>query len=104
MTDEESAEISIIEAVAFSYISTKEWLTSKELAKKAGLNRRTTQKYCRKWTDLGLCDLLEVWPGHMFRLSPRADKRNIAYLKRMRFVQQVLGLPDGLKGRPRKFK
>ena len=44
--------------------------------------------------NLGLLEVAEVFPGNRYRLSPRADKANPAYVKRLRSAIGVFGLTE----------
>lgn len=90
----ERNEISIHETRAFvAFLKNKErWITSKELAKEAGIAERTARAFCLKFTQLGLVDLAEVFPAHKYRLSEKASKRNAAYFGRLDRAREVFGL------------
>ena len=79
----ETNEISEHEVRAFAVFRTSGWMTNKQLAEQARIGQRTARAYTKKWTELGIADIAEVFPGHRYRLSELADKRNAAYMKRL---------------------
>lgn len=89
----ESNEISIQECRVFQALrGTREWMSNAEISDFARVAPRTVRAKTRKFVDLGLCDLAEVFPGHRYRLSQKADKRNLSYLKRLEDAVTVFGL------------
>jgi len=80
----ECSEISIQEARAFKSLrASSKWMTNKELAATSNIADRTARSFTKKWVDLGIADLAEVSPGHRYRYSGMADRRNKAYLSRL---------------------
>ena len=65
------------------------WLTSKELARIAGVADRTARAHAARLVSLGLFDLAEVFPGHRYRFSALADKRNKAMITRLDVARNV---------------
>lgn len=45
------------------------WLTNKELADAAEVSPRTTRKYSRIFADVGIADVMELFPEYKFRIS-----------------------------------
>ena len=89
----ERNEVSIHECRVFLVLknSTK-WMTNKEIAAEANVANRTASFKTKKFVDLGICDIAEVYPGHRYRLSQKADKRNTAYMKRLEEAVVIFGL------------
>lgn len=69
-----------------------QWLTSRALAEAAGIADRTARAHTQKLVNLGILDVAEVFPGHRFRLSEKAGKRNQAYIRRLDRAAEVFGL------------
>ena len=69
------------------------WITSKDIAKKAGVADRTARAHALRLVQLGIIDQAEVFPAHRYRLSENASKRNIGYLQRLEKACEVFGLP-----------
>ncbi len=89
----EKNEVSIQEAKFFVAIQQNaEWSTSRELAEKAGIADRTARAHALKLVRLGLLDVAEVFPAHRYRLSEKANKRNAAYLLRLKHACEVFAL------------
>jgi hypothetical protein len=80
------------------------WLTSKRLAELSGVAPRTSRAHARRLVDLGMFDLAEVFPGHRYRLSALAEKRNKAMFQRLDnardafFELRVTLAPRGMAG------
>lgn len=72
--------------------SRSNWFTAKDIAKNAAIAERTARNFCFKWVQLGLLDVAEVFPSHRYRLSPKANKRNAAYLLRLQRAADVFGV------------
>lgn len=70
------------------------WITAKDVAEKAGVARRTASLHCLNLVKLGIFDLAEVFPAHMYRASEMGDKRNKAYLLRLEKAANVFGLEE----------
>lgn len=70
----------------------KGWLTSQQVAEGAKVAARTARQHLLRLVQLGLLDQAEVFPAHRYRLSSKADKRNVAYLKRLEMACEVFGL------------
>lgn len=99
LTDEEQKggeveknEISIHEVKVFLALKDAKWKTNKELSEETKIPNRTVTFKTKKFVDLGICDLAEVFPGHRYRLADKASKRNSSYMKRLEQAQQVFGL------------
>jgi DNA-binding IclR family transcriptional regulator len=70
------------------------WFTNQQIAKDAKVNGRTARMHTLRLANLGLLEVAEVFPGNRYRLSPRADKANPAYVKRLRSAIGVFGLTE----------
>lgn len=90
----ETNEISIQEAKTFRALKAcTSWITSKQLTEAIGeAAPRSVRLYLSKFVKLGLADLAEVWPGHRYRYSEKAGKRNAAYLQRLEKALEVFGI------------
>lgn len=86
----ERAEISEHEVRIFQFVRTAQrWVTNKEIASGAHVSRRTASGHTLHLVKLGIFDQAEVFPGHRFRLSIQAEKRNKAYLLRLLQAEEV---------------
>lgn len=71
----------------------KSWKTNKELAAECqAVAPRTVRAMTFKFVHLGILDQAEVFPGHKYRLSEKAEKRNRGYVDRLRQVADVFGV------------
>lgn len=88
----EQNEISTHEVAVFNYLKANDrWLSNEELSRALDMSKRTVRSKTKKFLDLGLCDVAEVFPGHRYRFSDKANKRNAAYLKRLEWAAAVFG-------------
>lgn len=88
----ETNEISIHEAVIYSSLrGSAKWMTNREIAKATArpVAERTVRHHTRRLVALGLLDLAEVFPAHRYRVSEMADKRNAAYVNRLKAACEV---------------
>lgn len=92
----ERNEVSLHEVKVYLVFTadTHHWLTSREVAERAGVAYRTARAHCYKLVGAGLLDQAEVFPGHRYRLSERAKSRNLAYKQRLDHACEVFGLTD----------
>lgn len=89
----ESAEISLHQLKIFDFVAgATKWVTMKEIVDGTGSKRETVGLHCRRFVKLGLFDQAEVWPGHRFRLSELAEKRNKSMIERLATARSVFGL------------
>lgn len=89
----EKNEISLHEIKV--YRSLKEagkWMTNKDIHAATKIPLRTVCFKTKKFVDLNICDLAEVFPGHRYRLSEMAEKRNSSYIKRLETAAEVFGV------------
>lgn len=91
---EETNEISIQQARAFRFLQDAKgrWVTSRELAVGARVAPRSARMYVRLFVDVGIADQAELFPGHRYRLSVKAAKRNTGYLQRIEAACAVFGI------------
>lgn len=69
------------------------WLTNAQIAEKiGGIAERTVRAHTSRLVSAGLVERAEVFPGHRFRLSQKADKRGDGYLQRLEKAREVFGL------------
>lgn len=89
----EKNEISIHEVrIWIAAQQAKGWTTAKEIADVAKVAGRTARLHLLKLSRLGLLDVAEVFPGHRYRVSEKADKRNAGYHQRITKAAEVFGL------------
>ena len=67
------------------------WSTSKKLASLSGIAERTARAHLLKFVKLNIVDVAEVFPAHRYRLAEKADKRNTAYMVRIKRASEVFG-------------
>jgi len=80
----ETNEISLHQFKIYDALKkSQEWLSMKDIVKQTGAARGTVGQHLRRFIKLGLVDQAEVWPGHRFRLSPHAEKRNKSLMERL---------------------
>jgi len=98
----ERNEISIHElSVWLALKRAGKWITNDELfAMVDGVRPRTVRTHTKKFVELGLVDLAEVFPGHRYRISEMASKRNKAYVLRLDAAIEQFGLNDHAWGEP----
>lgn len=90
----ERSEISLHEVKAYLALKSPgtSWLTAREIAKHAGIAERTARAHALKFVRLGLADQAELHPGHRYRLSDKAGKRNTAYVQRLEAACEIFGV------------
>jgi DNA-binding IclR family transcriptional regulator len=89
----ERSEVSVHEVRAYLALKgAAGWLTSLALAGAADIAPRTARAHVLKLVRLGLVDQAELFPGHRYRLSEMAGKRNAAYVQRLEQAAEVFGL------------
>jgi DNA-binding IclR family transcriptional regulator len=89
----EKAEISIHQWKIYDCLTRAQaWMTNKEVAEQTGVSLRRTSFHTNNLVQLGILDQAEVYPGHRFRISSRADKRNTGYLKRLQQAGEIFGV------------
>jgi hypothetical protein len=70
----------------------EKWVTAKDIAKGAQVGDRTARAHALKLVKSGVFDQAEIFPGHRYRISEKADKRNRGFVQRLEKVGEVLGL------------
>lgn len=89
----ERNEISLHEVKAFLALrSASDWITSKDIAERAGIAPRTARLHALRLVRLGIVDQAEVFPAHRYRLASNARNRNVNYLQRLEQACEVFGL------------
>jgi DNA-binding transcriptional ArsR family regulator len=88
----ENSEVTSHEVRVYRVLQGEEWLTAAEVSTRAGVAPRTARRHCKRLKDLGLVDIAEVFPGHRYRVSKHAKKRNAAYVLRLERAAAVLGM------------
>lgn len=85
MKTQERRTISLHEIKVFRIFKTEpeRWFTHKQIAETSKVNERTVRSHTLRFVGLGLLDQAEVFPGHRYRWSARAAKRNDSYLLRL---------------------
>lgn len=85
----ERNEISLHEIRVYRALLDCAWHTNKAIAQIAGVAERTARAHTKRLLDLGICDVAEVFPGHRYRLSLKASKRNASYMGRLAEADKV---------------
>lgn len=92
----EGNEVSIHEVLVWKHFEKNagRWFSINELKPTLGdkMVPRTIRNHANKLASLGILDMAEVFPGHRFRLSEKASKRNAGYLQRLQVAAEVLGV------------
>lgn len=89
----ERGEISVHQVKIFQFVqSAKAWVDNQQIAAATGVSARTARLHSKGLSDLGLFDQAEVFPGHRYRFSEFAEKRNKAYMQRITEAAIVFGL------------
>jgi DNA-binding transcriptional ArsR family regulator len=89
----ESSEVSRHQILVFRFLQQATvWVTAKDVAKATKVASRTARHHLLLLTKMGLVDVAEVFPGHRYRFSEKAGKRNAAYLQRLEYSAKVFEL------------
>jgi predicted transcriptional regulator len=89
----EKAEISLHQWKIYDcVVRSQAWMTNKEIAQQTGVSLRATSFHTNNLVQLGIFDQAEVYPGHRFKMSTRADKRNTGYLKRLQQAGEIFAV------------
>jgi hypothetical protein len=89
----ETNEISLHQVKIFEFVRKADrWVTMKDVVAATGSRRETVGNHLRRFVSLGLMDQAEVWPGHRFRVSVLAEKRNKAMLERLDRAKEIFGV------------
>jgi len=86
----EKAEISLHQWKIYDCLVKRQaWMTNKEIAEQTGVSLRRTSFHTNNLVQLGILDQAEVYPGHRFKASTKADKRNTGYLRRLQQAGEI---------------
>lgn len=90
----ETGEVSLHRLKVYRFLrDAKGWKSNHEIAAGCdGVSHRTVRLHTKALVDLGILDQAEVFPGHRFRVSEQAEKRNKAYVMRLNAAAEVFGL------------
>jgi hypothetical protein len=89
----ETNEISLHQVRIFEFVRNADgWVSMKDVVTGTGSKRETVGVHLRRFVKLGLIDQAEVWPGHRFRVSALAEKRNKAMLERLDRAREIFRL------------
>jgi hypothetical protein len=69
---------------------TDDWLTSADVAHRAAVAPRTARAHLKYLLDLGLLDVLEAHPHHLYRAAPNGKSRHAAAYERLELIASVL--------------
>lgn len=87
----EQTQVSEHAVRVFAFVAAADgWLTNHEIAKGAHVAERTARLHSKAFTDLGIFEAAPVFPGYRYRLSPQAEKRNKAYVRRLIDAEKIL--------------
>jgi len=88
----EKTEVSVHEVRVYLALQrASSWMNAKEISAAARVAPRTARAHAHKLAKLGLLDTAEIFPGHRYRLSQHANKRNAAYVARLDAAVDVVG-------------
>lgn len=88
----ETNEISLHQFKVYDFLRrSKSWVTMKDAVQATGVARETVGVHLRRFVSMGIADQAEVWPGHRFRLSGMADKRNKSIIERFEAAREIFG-------------
>lgn len=80
----ETSEISIHMFRVFSFVANaKRWVTANEIGTNSNVARRTARAHALRLVRSGIFDQAEVFPGHRYRISENASKRNKGFMQRL---------------------
>lgn len=87
-----SHEVAVYRALAYRALtSARSWLSSAELAARAGVVPRTARHHALRLVRLGIVEQAAVFPGHRYRLAEEGVG-DTAYLARLLHAAEVLGV------------
>jgi hypothetical protein len=90
----ETSEISLHQVKVYEFaLSSRGWVTAKEIAAGAGVAQRTARAHALKFVQLGVFDQAELFPAHRYQLSSLAAKRNKTFIQRLEAAREMFGLP-----------
>jgi predicted transcriptional regulator len=86
----EQSEVSINQVKLYHHLKTTgAWMTNKALAAALGISLRNASLHTQRLVSLGILDQAEVFPGHRYRYSAQAKKRNLAYVQRLQEAAEI---------------
>ena len=65
-------------------------ITNTEIALQTRVDLRTVQRHTKYLLQLGMIDLYETSPNHLYLLSEKADKRNAAAYQRLERIAAIM--------------
>jgi DNA-binding IclR family transcriptional regulator len=88
----ERSEVSLQELRVFQAVrNAGGWITAAAAAEQAQVAPRTARSHCLRLVNAGIFDQAEVFPGHRYRLSKQASKRNKAQMLRLAQAEEIFG-------------
>ena len=89
----EKAEISLHQWKIYDCLMKEStWLSNRDIAHQTGVSLRRVSFHTNNLVQLGILDQAEVYPGHRFKISAKADKRNSGYLRLLQQLRHYHGL------------
>ncbi len=86
----ESKEISHHQVRLFNYLSNQtDWCTAAAASEGSQIASRTARMHLLKFVKAGIVDQMTLFPGHRYRLSPLAEKRNKTLIQRLKAAVEV---------------
>jgi DNA-binding transcriptional ArsR family regulator len=76
--------------LAFKRHDLPQWLDSREIAAASDIAPRTARHHVKYLLELGLLDMEESFPRHLYRLSPQAAKRNPGMYQRLDLHAEII--------------
>lgn len=68
----------------------QEWLSNREVAQRAGVAPRTARAHTKYLTNLGMLDVHEIFPRHLYGVSERAARHNAGVFHRLNALAAVM--------------
>lgn len=81
-------EVAVFEAVRAS----GEWLTSIEIAEKAGVAQRTARAHAAAMAKVGLFDVKPLFGGYRYRVAPHPKAEAVEYRSQIETAKAVFGM------------
>jgi DNA-binding transcriptional ArsR family regulator len=97
MTEEKPTISRHLLQVYLSFLATRGWMTSNEVAEASNVAPRTARAHVACLVALGVLDKASVFPGIRYRLSDRAKHRNHAFVRRLEEARSVFGVKEGVE-------
>ena len=86
----EHAEVSWHLAAVWTLMQTGEVLTNRDIAQRTGIAGRTARAHTHYLLYVGMLDLHETFPRHLYQLSPTAEKRNAGIFHRLTRLAELI--------------